>query len=120
MHALIIEDEPLAALVLADILAELGFDSYEIAVSEERAIAAAKARCPDLITADVGLAAGGSGLAAVRAICSERPILVIYITGTRAELAEAPAALIVDKPFADHSVKTAVNLALSGFQRTQG
>jgi two-component system, response regulator PdtaR len=111
MHVLIIEDEMLTALQLSEILDELGFESHEIAATQEEAIAAANRQCPDLITADVRLQTG-NGVAAVRSICAKRYIPVIYITGSRSELAYDRTAVIVDKPFTDDSIRAAVETAM--------
>jgi CheY-like chemotaxis protein len=56
MHALIIEDEPLIAMLIEDCLRLLGYDSIQFAATEAEAVAAASMRCPDLITSDVRLA----------------------------------------------------------------
>jgi CheY-like chemotaxis protein len=80
MHALIIEDRPVIALMIEDELADLGYASAAIATSETQAIDLANQRRPDLITADDDLAQG-SGIAAVRHICRDQAIPVVFITG---------------------------------------
>ena len=52
-HALIIEDDAIIALEIEDRLRDLGYDSFDIAVSPAEALSCATARRPDLITADV-------------------------------------------------------------------
>jgi DNA-binding response OmpR family regulator len=99
MHALIIEDEPLIALAIQDVLADNGCTSFDLASSFDSALAAAARRCPDLITADVRLAPG-NGVDAVQAICADRHVRVIFITGTGAEARErCPDLIVIDKPF---------------------
>jgi CheY-like chemotaxis protein len=110
MHVLIIEDDFLTAMLLAEILGDLGFASSAFAATERDAVAAARRQCPDLITADVRLQAG-NGIAAVRAICAEKVIPVIYVTASRPELTQLPGAIIVEKPFTDFALKTAVAAA---------
>ena len=62
MHALIIEDEPFVALLIEDHLRCLGYLTFDFAVTEAEAVAAALARCPDLIRADSRLPLGcGAG-----------------------------------------------------------
>lgn len=119
MYALIIEDDPLIALLMADLLRELGFTSFAFAATEAEAVAAARVRCPDLITADVQLAAG-SGVSAVRAICRDHPAPVIYVTGSPAELAEEPAAIVVAKPFTPGTLEPAVAAARRGLAILDG
>jgi CheY-like chemotaxis protein len=81
-HVLIIEDEILIALDLAEQLEDYGAFSFAFASSEERALAAAKERRPDVITCDVTLAQG-FGPRAIRAIHEEEgPIPTIFVTGT--------------------------------------
>jgi DNA-binding response OmpR family regulator len=103
MHALIIEDEPLIALAIEQALRDYGFTSFDIAVSAQEALVAAAHKCPDLITADVELSPG-CGITAVQTICSERPIPVLFITGTPNEVRiRMPKHAFIEKPFnADH------------------
>ena len=112
MHALIIEDESMIALVIEDALLGCGFASFDIAVSAEEAVAAAKRRCPDLITADVELSPG-CGITAVQSICSERPIPVIFITGSPGEVRiRMPGHALVEKPFRADHIMEATKLTL--------
>ena len=99
MHALIIEDEFLTAQLIEDRLRDLGFTSFAFAMDEQEAIAAASELCPDLITSDVQLARG-CGIDAVQRICHEKPIPVLYITGTAVAVRErCPWAVVIQKPF---------------------
>lgn len=110
MHVLIIEDDFRTALLLAEILGDLGFDSSAFAATEQEAIAAAGRQCPDTTTADVPLQAG-NGIAAVRKISTGKAIPVICVTGSRHEQTQLTEAIIVEKPFAEFAVKTAVAAA---------
>ena len=99
MHVLIIEDEAVVALAIEDVLRDCGCSSFDFACSAEEAVAAARERCPDLITSDVRLAPG-CGIEAVEAICSDKPIPVIFITGTPTQVeARFPDKTILLKPF---------------------
>lgn len=112
MHALIIEDEPLIAMSIEDILRTWGFTSFDLAASVDEAVAAAKGRCPDLITADVDLKPG-SGIDAVNVICSGAPVPVVFITGSPNELRTRQTRhRMVEKPFTAPAVVAAVNSAL--------
>ena len=96
-HVLIIEDEALAALDLEAQLADLGFTSFDVAVCERDALAFARERRPDLITADYRIV-GGTGLAAFTAIVAELgKIPVVYVTGNPAQVAGLGAP-VVEKP----------------------
>jgi DNA-binding response OmpR family regulator len=108
MHALIIEDEALIAMAIEDALRDCGWTSFDFAVTADAAVAAARRRCPDLITADVRLAAG-SGIDAIETICADKPTAVIFITGTSAEVERRlPHHLVVHKPFNSRRIAEAV------------
>ena len=99
MHALVIEDEFLTAQLIEDRLRDLGFTSFAFAMNEEEAVAAACTRCPDLITSDVQLSAG-CGIDAVQRICDDKPIPVLYITGSAMLVRErCPRAVVIQKPY---------------------
>jgi len=107
MHVLIIEDEPLIAMSIEDVLRDCGCSSFDFATNAADAIAAATLRCPDFITADVQLAPG-CGIDAVGAICRGKVIPVIFITGTPAAIQfRRPGSIIVHKPFEDADIKSA-------------
>jgi CheY-like chemotaxis protein len=113
MHALIIEDEALTAAAIEFVLRECGFESFDIASSGLAAVAAAKRRCPDLITADVSLAAG-DGIEAIRLICPFPSIPVIFITGrpsgeVRLQVPEYP---VLTKPFSEQTLTYTVAASL--------
>ena len=98
MHALIIEDEALIALTIEDLLLDLGFDSFDVAVTETEAVTAAAAKRPDLITSDVKLIAG-NGINAVQTICAYRAIPVVFVTSNARQLRQRSImAVVVDKP----------------------
>jgi DNA-binding response OmpR family regulator len=113
MHALIIEDELMIATVIEFVLRDCGFDSFDIAPRSDSAIAAASRRRPDLITADIKLEAG-SGLDAVRAICPQASIPVIFITGNaleiRDQITDSP---VLNKPFSEQTLTYAVKASLT-------
>lgn len=112
MHALIIEDESLIAMAIVDALRSCGFTSFDIAVSAEEAITAAARRCPDLITADVELKRG-CGITTVQSICSERPIPVLFITGSPGEVRiRMPGHALVEKPFEEGHIMKAIEIAM--------
>ncbi len=112
MHALIIEDSFILAMTIEDALRPLGYRSFDIAPNVALAIEAAEARCPDLIIADQRLDSG-TGTEAVRRICADKPIPVVFVTGSASEVrAELPLAIIVDKPFADAALNGAIMRAV--------
>ena len=111
MHALIIEDEAMIAALIEAYLCDMGYTSVAFAVTEEEEIASADRRCPDLITSDVRLTPG-SGIAAVQAICSGRPIPVVFVTASGWEVRQRmDAALVVAKPFTASELGRAIDAA---------
>lgn len=113
MHALIIEDEYLIGQSLRDMLEDLGFTSFSFARSEDAAVAGATEQKIDLITADVRLLPG-DGVRAVQAICKERQVPVVFITGYADELRDrAPGAIVVQKPVKPEQLAGAVRQALA-------
>ena len=113
MHALIIEDESLIAMTLEEILEDCGFTSFDIASSSAEAISAARLKCPTLITADVELSPG-CGIEAIKAICGQSLIPVIFITGSPSEVvSRMPDHPLIAKPFTSQAVMAAVRSALA-------
>jgi len=112
MHAFIIEDDYLIAQSLRDMLEPLGFTTFSFARSEDAAVMGARAQTIDLITADVRLLPG-DGVSAVEAICKDRHIPVVFITGYAEELEDrAPTAVVVQKPIKAEHLSAAVNNVL--------
>lgn len=100
-------------MAIEDVLADCGCSSFAVARSEEEAVAAALERCPDLITSDVRLAPG-CGIDAVEAICADKRIPVIFITGTPEEArTRRPGNIILHKPFNATRLAEAVRQAIS-------
>ena len=113
-HALIIEDHALIAFSIADELGDCGYATVDIATSQDEAIRMAEEKCPDLITADKRLNAG-CGIAAVRHICRDKAIPVVFITGDPREIGLAiPDAVILEKPFSHGLFSTAILNAVKG------
>ena len=119
MHALIIEDELLLALAMEDALAKLGYLTFDVAASLDKAIAAAETQCPDLIVADHQIV-GGTGTDAVQTICSTKAIPVVFVTGSAIEVRERlPQAQIVSKPFIAADLEAAIaSAAMSPFRHS--
>lgn len=102
-HVLIIEDEPLVAMTIQDILAGEGATSFATASTEQAAVAAADQHEPGVITSDVKLLEG-TGPGAVTEIHKRLgPIPVIFVTGTPDQCTPCnPPGSIVSKPFTEH------------------
>ena len=95
-HVLIIEDEPLIALDIQAMLAAEGATSFDLAMTEAEAVAAARAHPPEFITSDVHLLEG-TGPGAVRTITAEQgvvPVLFITATPEACDGCDPPAAVL--------------------------
>ena len=112
-HVLIIEDEPLIAMDLEQILQNEGATSFAFAASEDQAVAAAMERRPDVITSDVKLDVG-TGPHAIKTIHTRLGVIpVIFITGTPAECEPCePPGVVLSKPVNARAV-------ISAFHRLQ-
>ena len=93
-------------------LRELGYLTFEIATTVPQAVKAARLQCPDLVVADHRII-DGTGTDAVLAICSDKPIPVVFVTGSGDEVRERmPGAFIVPKPFRLPALAAAVSAAI--------
>lgn len=111
-HALIIEDELLLAFSVEEALRNLGYSTFDIVQSAPEAIEAAERKCPDLIIADHQLI-DGTGVDAVKVICADKPIAVVFVTGSRTKVRQHLSdAFIVDKPFNFRRLKGTVSDAV--------
>jgi DNA-directed RNA polymerase specialized sigma24 family protein len=111
----IIEDEPLIALDLVQLVNDLGHRVVRVARTAEQAVEATRSLRPGLVLADIHLADGSSGLDAVNEILQTLPLPVVFITafpqrlltGTRPE-----PTFLVTKPFQPQNVKAVISQAL--------
>ncbi|CAN5386196.1 PhyR-type response regulator RsiB1 [soil metagenome] len=112
---LIIEDEPLIALDIEDLVQDLGHRVTATARTHAQAVAAAERRKPGLILADIQLADGSSGIEAVNEILGSFDAPVIFITAYSERLltGERPEpAFLIAKPFQPEMVKAVISQAL--------
>ena len=110
-HALVIEDFPIIAMSIQDELVDMGY-SATVAATEAEAVALAEDRCPDLIIADLRLAQG-SGIDAVRRICGNRAIAVIFMSGDSEVVGRAATgrASFLSKPFTSAALRSSIDTA---------
>jgi CheY-like chemotaxis protein len=112
---LIIEDEPVISLDLANIVEEMGHKVAAIATTRSEAVAAAKAATPGLVLADIQLADDSSGIDAVRDILAELTAPVIFITAYPERLLtgeRTEPTFLITKPFIPEGVKAIIAQAL--------
>ena len=111
----IIEDEPLIALDLQELLKSLGHRVVSVARTERQAIAAVAKTRPGLVLADIQLADGSSGLDAVNEILRTFAVPVIFITAFPERLltgTKPEPTFLIRKPYQVDAVKAVVSQAL--------
>jgi CheY-like chemotaxis protein len=114
-RVLIIEDEPIIALDLENLVTELGHKVVATAATRADAVAKAHAEHPGLVLADINLGEGGSGIDAVAEILNSFDIPVIFITAYPEKLltGERPEpTYLIAKPFLPETVQATVGQAL--------
>ena len=109
---MIIEDEPLIALLFEDVLSEMGHKVCASERTEAGAIESA-ARCqPDLIIVDARLREG-CGIDAVNAILTARFIPHLFVSGDLIDRKSInPAAGVLQKPFQERQLIEAIGRAI--------
>jgi DNA-directed RNA polymerase specialized sigma24 family protein/CheY-like chemotaxis protein len=113
---LIIEDEPLVAMDLENIVTSLGHRVNEVARTRSEAVTAVKRKRPGLVLADIRLADESSGLDAVNEILAsidDLPVLFVTAYPERLLTGERPEpAFLITKPFSPDTVKAVMSQAL--------
>ncbi len=114
-RVLIIEDEPIIALDLENLLTELGHEVVATAATRDEAVAKARLERPGLVLADINLGEGGSGIDAVSEILESFDIPVIFVTAYPERLltGERPEpTYMIAKPFLPETIQATVSQAL--------
>jgi CheY-like chemotaxis protein len=114
-NVLIIEDEPMIAIDLSDLVTGLGHSVCETARTHKEAVAAFRRYTPGLVLADIQLADGSSGLDAVNEILESFDVPVIFITAYPERLltgSRPEPTFLVNKPFRTETVQAVISQAL--------
>jgi DNA-directed RNA polymerase specialized sigma24 family protein len=112
---LIIEDEPMIALDLKDIMMALGHNVTAVARTHREAVAAIARKPVGLVLADIQLADGSSGIEAVNDILSIAGVPIVFITAYPERLltGQRPEpTFLITKPFEPENVKAITSQAL--------
>ncbi|CAN7501199.1 response regulator [Rhizobium sp. LjRoot254] len=112
---LIIEDEPLIALDIEQIVKDLGHTVTGIARTHKEAVELYKKTSPGMILADIQLADGSSGIDAINDILKIASIPVIFITAFPERLLtgeRAEPTFLVTKPYNPDMLKALISQAL--------
>ncbi len=114
---LIIEDEPIIAMDIEELVQGCGHRVVGVAATESEAVAMAARTRPGLILADINLGAGGDGTQAVARIMRSHQAPVIFVTAYPERLltgAEFEPTFVITKPFEP------VTLAIATYQAVTG
>jgi two-component system, response regulator PdtaR len=101
---LIVEDETMSAIALAEYLEGLGCEAMDLLSSGEEAVILAKAKKPDLVFMDVNLPGRLDGIAAAEQIARDGSVPIVFMSGySSAQIASRAAAVeplaFLVKPF---------------------
>jgi CheY-like chemotaxis protein len=109
---LLIDDDTMIAMLLSEMLEEMGHHVGVTAATEAEAVTAAAAYQPDLMIVDASLAKG-SGIAAVDQILKFGFIPHLFMSGNIAKVrALRPDAVLLEKPFEERALMRAIASAL--------
>lgn len=114
-NVLIIEDEPIIAADIEELVTDLGHTVDGIAATQTDAVRMAGEKRPGIVLADVQLADGSSGIDAVDDILGDYDVPVIFITAFPERLLtgdKPEPAYLISKPFKPSNVKAAISQAL--------
>ncbi|WP_367717352.1 response regulator [Nitratireductor sp. GISD-1A_MAKvit] len=112
---MIIEDEPLIAMDIEEMVESLGHRVVGTARTHKQAVEMFSSTRPKMVLADIQLADGSSGLDAVNEILESSAVPVIFITAFPERLltGERPEpTFLVTKPFSPEMVKALISQAL--------
>jgi CheY-like chemotaxis protein len=114
---LIIEDEPIIAMDIEELVASCGHRVVGVAATEADAVAMAEKSRPGLILADINLGQGGDGTSAVSRIMRNHYAPVIFVTAYPERLLTGEAlepAFVITKPFEPLTLAIATYQAVTG------
>lgn len=115
-RVLIIEDEPVIAMDLENLVSELGHQITGVARTRTEAVEIGGKERPDLILADIRLADSSSGIDAVNDLLAEfgdLPVIFITAYPERLLTGDRPEpAFLISKPYKEDQVRSAVSQAM--------
>jgi CheY-like chemotaxis protein len=114
---LIIEDEPVIAMDIEELVQACGHRVVGVADTEQQAVDIAKRTLPGLILADINLGRGGDGTNAVSRILQTHRAPVIFVTAYPERLLTGETtepAFVITKPFEPMTLAIATYQAVTG------
>jgi CheY-like chemotaxis protein len=119
---MIIEDEPLIAMDIENMVRDLGHGVTGISRTHAEAVKLFDERKPGIILADIHLADGSSGVDAVNEILGQYEVPVIFITAFPEKLLTGmrpEPTYLVTKPFQPEMVRALISQALFFNERSR-
>lgn len=114
LRILIVEDDAMIGMHLAEVLEEMGHEVCAVQATEADAIAAADRCKPDLMIVDAWLR-NGSGISAVETICRSRHVPHVFVSGDASSVkAILPTAIVVEKPFREEVLARIIQRVIDG------
>jgi DNA-binding response OmpR family regulator len=111
-RVLIMEDDPLIGMLVAQLLEEMGYDVCAIAATAADGVTAAAQYRPDLVIADARLG-DGSGISAIEEILRTGFVPHLFMTGNISRVKVLrPDAVVLEKPFYTAELMLAIQRAL--------
>jgi DNA-directed RNA polymerase specialized sigma24 family protein/CheY-like chemotaxis protein len=123
LPVLIIEDEPMIAIELSQIVREMGLSVSGTAARQDEALMAAVSAGQEqlgLVLADIQLQDAGNGIGAAQQILERFQVPIVFVTGFPERLLTGSGlepAFVVAKPFDPESLKVTIAHALSTYAR---
>ena len=114
---LIIEDEPIIAMDIEELVQNCGHRVVGMATTEAEAVELARKHKPGLILADINLGIGGDGTSAVSRIMKHHYAPVIFVTAYPERLLtgdDLEPAYVITKPFEPLTLAIATYQAVTG------
>ncbi len=103
-RVLVIEDDSIMGMEMKDALEERGYEVSDVVTSGEKALAAFKAKAPDILFMDIKLKGILTGLEVARQIRGSSEAPIIFVTGyknssTWEQAEEIRTSFFITKPF---------------------
>jgi RNA polymerase sigma factor (sigma-70 family) len=123
LPVLIIEDEPIIAIELSQIVRDMGLSVWGTASRQDEALLAAEAAGQEqlgLVLADIQLQDAGNGIGAAQQILERFNVPIVFVTGFPERLLTGSGlepAFVVAKPFDAEGLKVTIAHALSTYAR---
>lgn len=111
-RVLVVEDNPVIALDLQTVVADMGHEVCGTAAGEKQALALAEETKPTLALMDIRLAAGDDGIAVARQMRERLGLKVIFVTAFASELERQRLehlGTVVQKPFSAQDIRDAIS-----------